>query len=86
MEKYELASMTLEYRRECRKDSELKSLTSVLGNGNGIGDSGSGHVDCQHVLQFQGGGGGEIVKGRTGWRPRYENQIKGIDVFSGGKA
>ncbi|KAL7586149.1 hypothetical protein Lser_V15G39109 [Lactuca serriola] len=86
VEKYELASMTLEYRRECRKDSELKSLTSVLGNGNGIGDSGSGHVDCQHVLQFQGGGGGEIVKGRTGWRPRYENQIKGIDVFSGGKA
>ncbi|KAL4571548.1 hypothetical protein LXL04_018309 [Taraxacum kok-saghyz] len=81
VEKYELASITLEYRRECRKDSELKSLTSVLG------DSGSGHVDCQHVLLFQGGGGGgggEIVKGRTGWRKKYANHVRGIHVFSGG--
>ncbi|KAI3513769.1 hypothetical protein L1887_11916 [Cichorium endivia] len=87
VEKYELASMTLEYRRECRKDSELKSLTSVLGGGKGgIADSDSDHVDCQHVLLFQGEGGGEIVKGRTEWRPKYEKQIRGINLFSGGNA
>ncbi|MFS7945044.1 putative oleoyl-[acyl-carrier-protein] hydrolase [Helianthus anomalus] len=90
VEKYELARITLEYRRECRKDSVLKSLTSVLGGGDddngGIGDS--GRVDCQHVLLFAGGGdgtpGGEIVKGRTQWRPKYEKQDGSVDHFSAG--
>lgn len=86
VEEYELASMTLEYRRECRKDSVLKSLTSVLGGGDDGGMADSNHVDCQHVLQFEGGSGGEIVKGRTGWRPKYENQIRSIDHFSTGNA
>lgn len=79
--------MTLEYRRECRKDSVVKSLTSVLGGGGddgGIADS--DHVDCQHVLQFEDGSGGpvgsEIVKGMTQWRPKYENQIRNIDHLS----
>lgn len=87
VEKYELASMTLEYRRECRKDSTLKSLTSVLGGGNG-GIADSNHVDCQHALLFEGGSGGaaggEIVKGRTEWRPKYGNQIRSVDHFSAG--
>ncbi|KAI3811122.1 hypothetical protein L1987_20839 [Smallanthus sonchifolius] len=91
VEKYELASITLEYRRECRKDSVLKSLASVLG-GDGSGDNGgivdSNHVDCQHVLLFESGSdgtpGGEIVKGRTEWRPKYENQIRNIDHLCNG--
>ncbi|KAF5805287.1 putative oleoyl-[acyl-carrier-protein] hydrolase [Helianthus annuus] len=78
VEKYELASITLEYRRECRKDSVVKSLTSILG-GSDDGDNGgipdSNHVNCQHVLLSEGGGdgapGGEIVKGRTEWRLKY---------------
>ncbi|KAK9059465.1 hypothetical protein SSX86_020167 [Deinandra increscens subsp. villosa] len=75
VEKYELASLTLEYRRECRKDSVVKSLTSVLGGScGGIGDS--DHVDCQHVVSFVGGG--EIVKGRTQWRSKYEKQMSNI--------
>ncbi|KAD5317724.1 hypothetical protein R6Q59_033053 [Mikania micrantha] len=86
VEKYELASITLEYRRECRKDSVVKSLTSVLSGGNSGGDNGgiddSDLVDCQHVLLFVGGGdgapGGEIVKGRTQWRPKHEKQIRYI--------
>ncbi|KAI3506954.1 hypothetical protein L1887_21616 [Cichorium endivia] len=82
--KMQHASMTLEYRRECRKDNELKSITLVLGDGKakivdsdhgGIADSDSNHVDCRHLLLFQGDGGGEIVKGRTERRPEYENQI-----------
>ncbi|KAI3771560.1 hypothetical protein L6452_02725 [Arctium lappa] len=85
VEKYELASLTLEYRRECRKDSVLKSLTSVLGsNGGGIADSNSNHVDCQHVLLFESGGEGEIVKGRTAWRPKYKDGIRSIGHLSAG--
>nr|XP_043620400.1 palmitoyl-acyl carrier protein thioesterase, chloroplastic-like [Erigeron canadensis]XP_043620402.1 palmitoyl-acyl carrier protein thioesterase, chloroplastic-like [Erigeron canadensis] len=75
VEKYELDRLTLEYRRECRKDSVVKSLTCILGSsgGGGGGIVDSGHVDCQHVLQFEddgrdGAGAGEIVKGRTHWR------------------
>lgn len=80
VEKYELASLTLEYRRECRKDSVLKSLTSILGGGDANGGiTDSDHVDCQHVLLFEAGSdgapGGEIVKGRTGWRPKFVNQV-----------
>lgn len=91
MEKYELARITLEYRRECRKDSVVKSLTSILGGSvagenGGIGDS--ERVDCQHVLLFAGGGdgspGGEIVKGRTQWRPKLEKLSRHIDHFSAG--
>ncbi|KAI3709502.1 hypothetical protein L2E82_39264 [Cichorium intybus] len=79
VENYELASMTLEYRRECMKDSVLQSLTSLLSNNNG-GTGDSSHVDCQHLLRLEGGGG-EIVKGRTKWRPKYANRFRGIEQF-----
>ncbi|KAI7742392.1 LOW QUALITY PROTEIN: hypothetical protein M8C21_033278, partial [Ambrosia artemisiifolia] len=66
-----------------KKNSVVKSLTSVLGGGgSGSGDDDhnggiddSNHVDCQHVLLYEGGGdsalGGEIVKAQTKWRPKY---------------
>lgn len=79
VENYELASITLEYRRECMKDSVLQSLTSLLG-----GDSGGLlaadpiNVDCQHLLRLEGGGG-EIVKGRTKWRPKYANRFRSVN-------
>lgn len=85
VENYELESITLEYRRECMKDSVLQSLTSLLSNG-GTGAGGNemvdpnNHVDCQHLLRLEGGGG-EIVKGRTKWRPKYANRFKSIDHF-----
>ncbi|KAL3532407.1 hypothetical protein ACH5RR_005928 [Cinchona calisaya] len=72
LESHELAAMTLEYRRECRRDSVVQSLTSVLGNG--VGDlANSGYVECQHLLRLEGGA--EIVKGRTEWRPKYAKRI-----------
>ncbi|KAF5789009.1 putative oleoyl-[acyl-carrier-protein] hydrolase [Helianthus annuus] len=77
VENYELASITLEYRRECMKDSVLQSLTALLG-GEGAVDSGG--VDCQHLLRLEGGGG-EIVKGRTKWRPKFVNRFKNINQF-----
>ncbi|KAL8149261.1 hypothetical protein AgCh_006314 [Apium graveolens] len=67
VESHELASLTLEYRRECMRDSVLDSVTSVIGNG--LGDLATfGQVECQHLLRLKDGA--EIVKGRTEWRPK----------------
>ncbi|CAN1215120.1 Palmitoyl-acyl carrier protein thioesterase, chloroplastic [Linum perenne] len=68
LESHELSSMTLEYRRECGKDSVLQSLTAV--SGTGIGSIGSaGDIECQHLLRLEEGA--EIVRGRTEWKPKY---------------
>ncbi|KAI3714732.1 hypothetical protein L6452_21691 [Arctium lappa] len=69
MENYELASMTLEYHRECRQDDVLKCHTCVLG-GNNERITKYDHVDCQHLLQLEVGDGDKILKGRTKWRPK----------------
>ncbi|XP_071689309.1 palmitoyl-acyl carrier protein thioesterase, chloroplastic-like [Rutidosis leptorrhynchoides] len=61
---YELGSMTLEYRRECTKGSVLQSQTFVSETNDA-----SGTVDCQHLLQFEGGSNGVILKAMTTWRP-----------------
>lgn len=72
METLELAGITLEYRRECRKDSVLESLTSVVENE--VGDlANSGFIECQHLLRLESGG--EIVKARTDWRPKSYKTI-----------
>lgn len=78
LEGCELAAMTLEYRRECRRDSVLQSLTSVLDKG--IDDlTDFGNVECQHVLRLENGG--EVVKGRTEWRPKLVNGIGSLDGY-----
>uniref|UniRef100_Q9FQY0 Acyl-[acyl-carrier-protein] hydrolase n=1 Tax=Iris germanica TaxID=34205 RepID=Q9FQY0_IRIGE len=66
LESHELASMTLEYRRECGRDSVLQSLTSV--SNNCTDGSEELPIECQHLLRNEGGS--EIVKGRTEWRPK----------------
>ncbi|CAL5443123.1 unnamed protein product [Camellia sinensis] len=72
LESHELCGMTLEYRRECGRDSVLQYLTTVSGGGVGsLVDP--GYVECQHLLQLEGGA--EIVKGRTEWRPKYANCV-----------
>lgn len=63
--------MTLEYRRECGRDSVLQSLSAVSAD---IGHLAStGNVECQHLLRLEGGS--EIVRGRTGWRPKKPNNL-----------
>ncbi|KAG1367625.1 Acyl-[acyl-carrier-protein] hydrolase [Cocos nucifera] len=62
---YEVATMSLEYRRECRMDSVVQSLTAVS----------SDHADgspivCQHLLRLEDGT--EIVRGQTEWRPKQQ--------------
>ncbi|KAI4380681.1 hypothetical protein MLD38_006844 [Melastoma candidum] len=67
LESHELSALTLEYRRECGRDSVLQSLTAVSGNLN-CTLNGSGEVECRHLLRLETGA--EIVKGRTEWRPK----------------
>ncbi|XP_039066217.1 palmitoyl-acyl carrier protein thioesterase, chloroplastic-like [Hibiscus syriacus] len=70
LESQELCSMTLEYRRECGRDSVLQSLTNV--SESGVGNLANvGEVECQHLLRLEEGS--EIVRGRTQWRPKYGN-------------
>lgn len=72
LESHELSAMTLEYRRECGRDSVLQSLTAVAGNG--VGNLANlGDIECQHLLRLEDGA--EIVRGRTLWRPKYANNF-----------
>ncbi|XP_076920787.1 palmitoyl-acyl carrier protein thioesterase, chloroplastic-like [Bidens hawaiensis] len=71
LEKYELASMTLEYCRECTKENVLESRTYVMGTDNGKLD-GYDQVDCEHMLQLEIEGG-VIMKGWTTWRAKSGN-------------
>ena len=69
MESQKLKSMTLEYRRECGRDSVLQSLTAV--SGCDVGNLGTaGEVECQHLLRLQDGA--EVVRGRTEWSSKTE--------------
>ncbi|KAG6736447.1 hypothetical protein POTOM_060779 [Populus tomentosa] len=72
LESHELAAITLEYRRECGRDSVLRSLTAV--SDTGIGNLGSpGAVEFQHLLRLEEGA--EIVRGRTEWRPKHADNF-----------
>uniref|UniRef100_W6CRX8 Acyl-[acyl-carrier-protein] hydrolase n=1 Tax=Vernicia fordii TaxID=73154 RepID=W6CRX8_VERFO len=72
LESHELSSITLEYRRECGKDSVLQSLTAV--SGIDVGNLGNaGEIECQHLLRLEEGA--EIVRGRTEWRPKYTSNF-----------
>ncbi|KAK2450995.1 palmitoyl-acyl carrier protein thioesterase, chloroplastic [Trifolium repens] len=72
LESHELHSMTLEYRRECGRNSVLQSLTDV--SGADIGNlADSGFVECKHLLRLNDGS--EIVRGRTEWRPKPANNF-----------
>ena len=64
--------MTLEYRRECGRDSVLQSLTAV--SNADVGNlAQSGGVECKHLLRLEDGA--EIVRGRTEWRPKQLNNL-----------
>ncbi|KAI3416981.1 Acyl-[acyl-carrier-protein] hydrolase [Psidium guajava] len=70
LETHELSALTLEYRRECGRDSMLQSLTSL--SSNGIDDHENfAEVECQHLLRLETGA--EIVRARTEWRPKPAN-------------
>uniref|UniRef100_A0A0E0GAE4 Acyl-[acyl-carrier-protein] hydrolase n=1 Tax=Oryza nivara TaxID=4536 RepID=A0A0E0GAE4_ORYNI len=69
LEKHELASMTLDYRKECGRDSVLHSLTTLSGECTSIGaDKQASAIQCDHLLQLESGA--DIVKAHTEWRPK----------------
>ncbi|KAJ0698027.1 putative oleoyl-[acyl-carrier-protein] hydrolase [Helianthus annuus] len=74
VENYELASLTLEYRQECKMESVVQSHTYVMVSNNGkIGVYDL--VDCKHALQLETGGS-EIMRGWSIWRPKqYGNRL-----------
>ncbi|KAI4376637.1 hypothetical protein MLD38_014378 [Melastoma candidum] len=74
LESRELSAITLEYRRECGKDSVLQSLTTLARDGATAPDNlldGSSQMECQHLLRLEGGT--EILRARTEWRPKNAN-------------
>ncbi|CAK8563336.1 unnamed protein product [Lathyrus sativus] len=72
LESHELCGMTMEYRRECGKDSVLQSLTAVS-DANAGNLAQSGHIECKHLLRLEDGA--EIVRARTKWRPKPVNNF-----------
>ncbi|CAL9091373.1 unnamed protein product [Musa acuminata var. zebrina] len=67
LESHELAGMTLEYRRECGRDSMLQSLSAVSDKSpDGSPDA---SIECQHLLRMECGA--EIVRCRTDWQPKH---------------
>jgi fatty acyl-ACP thioesterase B len=85
LEKHELAGMTLEYRRECGRDSVVESLTTVYSDCTDAASQESESIHCEHLLSLESGG--NIVKARTAWRPK-QAQDQGIvtDVSSAAHA
>ncbi|CAA6666322.1 unnamed protein product [Spirodela intermedia] len=67
LEDHELCELTLEYRRECGRDSVLQSLTGVNARCAAAAPPETG-VECHHLLRLADGA--EIVRGRTAWRPK----------------
>uniref|UniRef100_I3S305 Acyl-[acyl-carrier-protein] hydrolase n=1 Tax=Lotus japonicus TaxID=34305 RepID=I3S305_LOTJA len=76
LESHELSSLTLEYRRECGRDSVLQSLTAVSG-ADVDNLAHSGQVECKHLLRLEEGA--EIVRGRTEWRPKPANNFDTVN-------
>ncbi|GMH18939.1 hypothetical protein Nepgr_020780 [Nepenthes gracilis] len=68
LESHEVSGVTLEFRRECGRDSVLQSLTSVSA-ASASGLPHSANVECQHLLRLEDGT--EIVRSRTEWRPKH---------------
>ncbi|CAA6659970.1 unnamed protein product [Spirodela intermedia] len=71
LEEHSLASMTLEYRRECRQSQLLESLTS-LGTQLAAGDDGGGaaaDLGSVHLLRLEEDKA-EIVRARAEWRKK----------------
>lgn len=79
LETHQMAGMTLEYRKECGRDSVLNSLTNAAAQGSLEPWSPDSLVECHHLLQLDDGKA-EILRGRTQWRPKQPQQR--LDILS----
>ncbi|KAK8660114.1 hypothetical protein V6N13_051048 [Hibiscus sabdariffa] len=83
LESHELCAMTVEYRRECGRDSVLQSLTAVS-DSDVENTRKFGEINCQHLLRLDNGA--EIVRGRTRWRPKDAKSLCNVDKISAERA
>lgn len=69
LEDYNLKSMTLEYRRECRQSNLLESLTSTTEDSNNNSSNRKADLEYTHLLRMQADKA-EIVRARTEWKSK----------------
>ncbi|TXG54400.1 hypothetical protein EZV62_019656 [Acer yangbiense] len=78
LEHYNLTSMTLEYRRECRQSSLIESLTSTKANvtedsnNNNNSNNRKTCLEYTHLLRMQADKA-EIVRARSQWKSKHIN-------------
>ncbi|PQP98928.1 palmitoyl-acyl carrier protein thioesterase chloroplastic isoform X2 [Prunus yedoensis var. nudiflora] len=77
LETHELSSMTLEYRRECRRDSAVQSLTAVARDGTGDSTHNQG-VEFDHLLRLETGS--KVLRARTAWKPICDGFISTLKI------
>jgi len=80
-ENHELATIVLDYKRECGRDSVLQSHTTVFTDC--IDGSGETTLQCEHLLCLESGH--TIVKARTMWRPKKTNAMGTLTPVSAGE-
>ncbi|KAF8026814.1 hypothetical protein BT93_F3332 [Corymbia citriodora subsp. variegata] len=68
LESHELHDVNIEFRRECGKDSSLRSLSTEVRDDLGDGEAKEG-IEFDHLLLLEDGS--EIARARTKWRPRH---------------
>ncbi|XWS51444.1 hypothetical protein CRYUN_Cryun12cG0177000 [Craigia yunnanensis] len=78
LEDYNLTSMTLEYRRECRQSNLLESLTSSTANvtedSNNNSSNRKADLEYTHLLRMQDDKA-EIVRARTEWQSKEKHNL-----------
>ncbi|KAI4343591.1 hypothetical protein L6164_010925 [Bauhinia variegata] len=77
LQDYNMTSLTLEYRRECRQSNLMESLTSptakVIGDSNNNSINRKPDFECTHLLRMQRDKA-EIVRARTEWHLKNKNK------------
>ncbi|XP_057514486.1 palmitoyl-acyl carrier protein thioesterase, chloroplastic-like [Actinidia eriantha] len=78
LEDYNLTSMTLEYRRECRQSNVLESLTTMSPkmseDSNSWTDKTRQELESTHLLRMQADKA-EIVRARSVWQSKHKHMI-----------
>uniref|UniRef100_A0A5B7AUC4 Acyl-ACP thioesterase-like C-terminal domain-containing protein n=1 Tax=Davidia involucrata TaxID=16924 RepID=A0A5B7AUC4_DAVIN len=77
LEDYNLTSMTLEYRRECRQSNVLESLTSMNArvaaeDSNFLTNHSKAELESTHLLRMQADKA-EIVRARSVWQSKQKH-------------
>lgn len=73
LEEYNLTSMTLEYRRECRQSNLLESLTSMQPSvGDAQGSDRNKCLESTHLLRMQDDKA-EIIRARCEWKSKHKH-------------